>query len=373
MIDRLLKTKLEAQFHKGKALLLTGARQVGKTTLIQALLAGKPHLFLDGDDPTVRALLHAPNTATLKSLLAGHTIVFIDEAQRIADIGITLKLITDQFKDVQLIVSGSSSFELGKQLKEPLTGRKWEYQLFPICWEEFEAHVGFLQAEQALENRLIYGFYPDVLNNPGQERELLMNLVNSYLYRDLLSYNDIRKPEVLEKLVQALALQVGSEVNYNELSSLIGVNKGTIQSYIELLEQGYVLFRLGSFSRNLRNEIKQNKKVYFYDNGVRNAVLGNFAALDMRADKGALWENFLIAERVKQHLYKQTYAHCYFWRTKQQQEIDWVEEQDGQLKAMEFKWKAGHSAGSHTFTKSYQTEVSLIHRKNFRDFVILQP
>lgn len=371
MIERLLKTKLEAQFHKGKALLLTGARQVGKTTLINALLANKPHLFLDGDDPTVRSLLTAPNTATLKSLLAGHAIVFIDEAQRIPDIGLTLKLMTDQFKQVQVVVSGSSSFELGKQLKEPLTGRKWEYQLFPICWEEFEGHVGFLQAEQQLENRLIYGFYPDVLNNEGQERELLMNLVNSYLYRDLLSYNNIRKPEVLEKLVQALALQVGNEVNYNELASLIGVNKGTIQSYIELLEQGYVIFRLGSFSKNLRNEIKQNRKVFFYDNGVRNAVLGNFSALDLRADKGALWENFLIAERVKQHLYKQTYAHYYFWRTKQQQEIDWVEERDGHLQAMEFKWKPSQAAGSRTFTSTYHTQVQVVHRQNFRDFVKL--
>jgi predicted AAA+ superfamily ATPase len=371
MIERLLKTKLEAQFHKGKALLLTGARQVGKTTLINSLVAGKSHLFLDGDDPTVRALLNTPNTADLRSLIGEHRIVFIDEAQRIGDIGLTLKLITDQFKHVQLIVSGSSSFELGKQLNEPLTGRKREYQLFPICWEEFEGDVGFLQAEQQLENRLIYGLYPDIINNPGEERELLTNLVNSYLFRDLLSYNAIRKPEILEKLVQALALQVGSEVNFNELAGLVGVNKGTIQSYIELLEQGYVIFRLGSFSRNLRNEIKQNKKVYFYDNGVRNAVIGNFAALDLRSDKGALWENFLIAERVKQHAYKRTYAHYYFWRTKQQQEIDWVEEQDGKLQAMEFKWKIAKSAGSQTFYNAYQTQAQVVHRQNFRDFVVI--
>ncbi|MFV0266961.1 MAG: ATP-binding protein [Draconibacterium sp.] len=210
-----------------------------------------------------------------------------------------------------------------------MTGRKWEYELFPISWEEYENKIGFIKAEQQLENRLLYGFYPEVINNQGKERETLKNLVASYLYRDILAFSDIRKPEVLDQLLQALALQMGNEVNYNELSQLIGVNKITIQNYIDILEKGYIVFRLNSFSRNLRNEIKQNRKIYFYDNGIRNMIIGDFKPLNLRLDKGALWENFLVSERLKQNIYKDTFARTYFWRTQQQQEIDFVEEKDG--------------------------------------------
>ncbi|MFN3530567.1 MAG: ATP-binding protein [Bacteroidia bacterium] len=373
MVQRILNNLIYRRFHKGKAIILMGARQVGKTTLIHELLKGQDYLFLDGDDPAVRNMLESPNTQEIKRLIGSHTLVFVDEAQRIPGIGLTLKIVTDQLKAVQLLVSGSSSFDLGQQLSEPLTGRKWEYQLYPICWEELENHLGYLKADQQLEDRLIYGMYPDVLNHPGDEREILNNLVSSYLYRDILQLNDIRKPEVLEKLVLALALQVGSEVNYNELSNLVGVNKGTIQNYIELLEKGFVIFRLGSFSRNLRNEIKQNKKVYFYDNGLRNAVMGNFSPFELRADKGALWENFLASERIKQLAYKQHLAHRYFWRTKQQQEIDWVEEIDGQIRAWEFKWKSGKNVGSRTFENAYHTQTQAVNRQNFRNFVVINP
>lgn len=372
MITRTLQKQLEARLFKGKAILLTGARQVGKTTLLKQLLLGRPHLFLDGDDPVVRKLLEAPNTEEIRRLVGKHQLVFMDEAQRIPGIGVTLKIITDQLPEIQLLVSGSSAFDLRSQLEEPLTGRKWAFELFPVSWQEYEEFSGYLTAEKALEDRLIYGLYPDVLNNPGQEKEVLMNLANSYLYRDLLAFSTIRKPEVLEKLVQALALQVGSEVNYNELAQLTGLNKGTVQSYMELLEKGYVIFRIGSFSGNLRNEIKQSRKVYFYDNGLRNAVLSNFSPLEMRPDKGALWENFLASERIKQHHYQQTYAHAFFWRTKQQQEIDWVETQDGKLTAYEFKWKNTRFAASRTFLNAYDAECHLINRENFRDFVLLK-
>lgn len=203
-----------------------------------------------------------------------------------------MKIITDRFKEVQLFASGSSSFDLSNIINEPLTGRKWEYQLFPISWEEYENHHGYVHAEQDLENRLLYGFYPDVLNNVGDEIGILRNLVNSYLYKEILSFADIRKPEVLEKLVQALALQVGSEVNYAELAQIVNVDKKTISKYIDILQKGYIIFKLSSFSRNIRNEIKANKKIYFYDNGIRNMVIGNFNPLELRTDKGALWENF---------------------------------------------------------------------------------
>jgi len=371
MIARTLTPIIERKIGRGKAIIIVGPRQVGKTTLIRTQLSGSDIQFFDGDDPTVRSLLDTPNTEKIRKLLGGNKIVFIDEAQRINGIGLTLKIITDQFKDVQLWVSGSSSFSLFNELNEPLTGRKWEYELFPISWEEYEAHVGYLKAEQDLENRLIYGMYPDILTNEyGEEQELLRNLVDSYLYRDVLAHSEVRKPDILAKLVQALAFQVSSEVNYNELSQLIGISKDTVQRYVDILEKGYVVFRLRSFSKNLRNEIKKGRKVYFYDNGIRNAVIGDFNTLDLRKDTGALWENFLVSERIKQNAYKLTFAKPYFWRTTQQQEIDYVEQRGQNLFAYEFKWNPKKKAKiSKTFLDKYEAKAYLINRENFRSFV----
>ncbi len=372
MYKRFLSSVISGKAGSGKAVILIGPRQVGKTTLINQVLKDKEFLFLDCDDPTVRLILTNVNTEELKGILGNHKLVFIDEAQRVSGIGLTLKIITDQFVDVQLYVSGSSSFDLSNELNEPLTGRKWEYELFPVSWEEFEDYHGRLISEQQLENRLLYGFYPDVLNNPGSEREILKQLVSSYLYRDILAYSDLRKPEVLDKLVQSLALQLGSEVNYNELAAQVGVDKNTVAKYIDILEKGYIVFRLRSFSRNLRNEIKKNRKIYFYDNGIRNMIIGNFSSLDIRQDKGQLWENFLVSERMKQNLYKNTFSRMYFWRTKQQQEIDFVEEKDGRIYGWEFKWKAKKNIRlSRTFTETYSAESMVIDKSNFRDFVII--
>lgn len=372
MINRTLENIVSQKVGKGKAIMIIGTRQVGKTTLIQQQLEGTDYRFFDGDDPTVRSLLDTPDTEKIRKLIGNKKVVFVDEAQRIKGIELTLKIITDQFKDVQLWISGSSSFTLYNELSEPLTGRKWEYEMLPVSWEEYENHTGYLKAEQQLENRLLYGFYPDVLNNPGDEVEILKNLVNSYLYRDILAYAEIRKPDVLEKLVQALALQVGSEVNYNELSQLTGIDRNTVQRYIDILEKGYVVFRLRSYSRNIRNEIKKSRKIYFYDNGVRNMVIGNFDDISLRADTGSLWENFLVSERLKQNKYKMTLARPYFWRTTQQQEIDYVEEVAQKLAAYEFKWNPGRKARiPKTFTEKYKAETSIISRNNFRDFVIV--
>lgn len=372
MYNRTLKNTLKNKINKGKAIILIGPRQVGKTTLIKNIIGTKNHLFLDGDDSTVRNLLNNPNTEQIKSIIGSNKVVFVDEAQRIEGIGLTLKIITDQLKDVQLFVSGSSSFDLSNALNEPLTGRKWEYELYPISWEEFEDKHNYLVAEQQLENRLLYGFYPDILNNPGEERELLKQLVSSYLYKDILAYSNIRKPEVLEKLVQALALQLGSEVNYNELAQMVGVDKNTVSDYIDILEKGYVVFKLNSFSRNLRNEIKKNKKIYFYDNGVRNMILGNFNPLSLRQDTGALWENFLISERLKQNTYKSTNAKMYFWRTKQQQEVDLVEELNGIITGFEFKWNAKKKLKlPKTFVNEYKAEEVVVDRTNFRKFTTI--
>lgn len=369
MIERTIENAIKDKVNSGKAIVVVGARQVGKTTLINKILKDKNYLFLDADDPSTRNFLQSPTTEQIRTFIGDYKYIFLDEAQRIQGIGLTLKIITDQFKEVQLFVSGSSSFDLGNELNEPLTGRKWEYELFPISWEEYENKIGIIKSEQQLENRLLYGLYPEVINNQGKEREVLKNLVNSYLYRDILAFSDIRRPEVLEKLLQALALQIGSEVNYNELSQLIGINKITVQKYIDILEKGYIVFRLNSFSRNIRNEIKQNRKIYFYDNGIRNMIIGNFNQLDLRVDKGALWENFLVSERRKQNIYKDTFTKMYFWRTKQQQEIDYLEESNEQIVGFEFKWNIKKNKFPQNFMETYKAQGYVIDRNNFREFV----
>lgn len=370
MINRVISTIFNEKIGSGKAIILIGPRQVGKTTLIKSLLKDMDYLFLDGDDPTTRNILINPNTEQLKSIIGNYKIIFIDEAQRIENIGITLKIITDQFKSVQLFVSGSSAFELNNLTNEPLTGRKWEYKLFPISWQELENNIGYVKSTQQLELRLLYGMYPDVINNLGDEIEVLNQLVNSYLYKDILAFGGIRKPDILEKLLRALALQLGSEVSYNELSRLIGVNKGTIESYIDLLCKGYVIFKLPSFSKNLRNEIRTNQKIYFYDTGVRNAILGNFSALNSRADTGAIWENFLISERFKKLSYSKLRISQYFWRTKQQQEIDYVEEESGKVSGYEFKWNPKAKVKIHkSFIEAYDSQIKVINTSNFRELI----
>jgi len=371
MITRTLERTIKEKENDGKAIVVVGARQVGKTTLLKSILEGKDYLFLDADDPTVRSLLSNPNTEQLRTIIGNYKTVFIDEAQRIPGIGLTLKIIIDQFKDVRLFVSGSSSFDLGNLLNEPLTGRKWEYQMFPVSWEEYENTIGFVKSEQQLENRLLYGFYPDVINNQGNEKETLKNLVNSYLYRDILALSDIRRSDVLEKLVQAIALQIGNEVNYNELSQTVGINRITVQKYIDILEKGYIVFRLNSFSRNIRDEIKKNRKIYFLDNGIRNMIIGDFNPLNLRGDKGALWENFLVSERYKQNMYKQTFSQMFFWRTKQQQEIDFVEVNKGKIYGYEFKWNHKKPNFPQKFIQTYKADTTLISKENFRTFVTL--
>jgi len=370
MIQRLIKSVIENKFGKGKAIVLIGPRQVGKTTLIRSILKNSTYLFLDGDDPTVRELLNTPNTEQLKAIIGNNTLVFIDEAQRINNIDLTLKLITDQFKKVQLLVSGSSAFEIKNLTNEPLTGRKWQYYLYPISWQEFEKNKTYLKAIQQLEHRLIYGMYPDVINNLGDESEILKTLTDSYLYKDILAFNTIKKPEVLEKLLRALAYQMGQEVSYNELSKLLGIDKNTVNSYIDILESSYVIFKLSSFSKNLRNEIKRNQKIYFYDNGIRNAIISDFRPLENRQDKGALWENFLISERLKFNAYNKNLTRNYFWRTTAQQEIDYIEEYNQNISAFEFKWSAKSKVKiPKTFERTYQTKVAVIDKNNFRDFI----
>ncbi len=355
MIERKLESTIKSRFNSGKAIVLLGPRQTGKTTLLHKIASDEGEfLLLDCDDLLVREQLESANTETIKQLIGKYKIVFVDEAQRVKNIGLILKIITDRLKSVQLLVSGSSALELASEINEPLTGRKWEYMLYPISWSEFSEHFGYLKSLQQLEQRIIYGMYPDVISSEGEEAKILKQLSNSYLYKDLLSLKGIRKPELLPKLLKALALQIGNEVSYNELASLLQVSKDTISSYIDLLEKAYILFRLEPLSRNLRNEVSSNRKIYFYDTGIRNALISNFNPLSLRQDTGALWENFLISERIKQLEYNESYGNKYFWRTTQQQEIDYIEEHSGKLFCYEFKWNE-----------------KVIHRNNFIDFLTI--
>ena len=372
MYQRIIEKNIRLRKGKAKAVVIIGARQVGKTTLIKTILKDKEYLFLDGDNPTIRETLSNINFELLKTIIGKNKIIFIDEAQRIENIGLTIKMIIDQLENIEVYVSGSSAFYLQNSLNESLTGRKWEYELFPISWAEYENKHGYLQSLQQLESKIIYGFYPEILNNIGEEQTLLKQLTNSYLYRDILSFSGIRKPEVLEKLLKALAFQIGNEVSYNELSQIVGIDKGTIAKYIQILEQSYIVFRLPSFSKNLRNEIKRNQKIYFYDTGVRNAIISNFTNLSMRNDKGALWENFLISERLKQNKYLENFTEMYFWRTKQQQEVDLVEINNGEITGFEFKWEAKKKIRlPKTFTNTYNAKSIIIDKNNFRDFINL--
>ena len=280
MIVRLLSESIIGNLPLKKTVVILGARQVGKTTLIQQLnLKKSDTLILNGDEPDVRELLTNINSSRLKNILGDKRNIIIDEAQLIPEIGLTMKLISDQLKDVQLYVSGSSSIELANKINEPLTGRKLEYHLFPVSFAEMVKHHGLLEEKRQLPHRLVFGCYPEIITSPGNEALLLKNIAGSYLFKDILSFGDIKKPVVLEKLLKALALQIGSEVSFNELSQLVGADKETIERYIDLLEKAFIVFRLNALNRNVRNEIKKGKKIYFNDNGIRNAVIGQFPAL----------------------------------------------------------------------------------------------
>lgn len=375
MISRLLQKTIESRLFAGKAIIVIGARQVGKSTLFKLILEKQDYkaLQLNCDEPEVRDMLSNINTAELRLLIADNRIVVIDEAQRVENIGMTLKLITDNFPDVQLLVTGSSSFELQDKLNEPLTGRKYEYHLYPISTAELMASNGLLGVKQTLEQRLVYGSYPDILNHADDAKELLMNLAGSYLYKDLLTLESVRRPVLLGKLLTALALQVCSEVSYNELAQTVGSDNKTIEKYIDLLEKCYIVFRLNGFNRNLRTELKKSKKIYFFDNGIRNAILQNFAPLSLRQDAGALWENFIISERIKRNHYLGRYVNSYFWRTTQQQEIDYVEECDGQFSIFEMKWnpRRANTQFPSSFLTAYDVkEKAVVTPENWIEWVV---
>lgn len=341
VIKRIIEQEIKRLMNHGKVISLMGARQTGKTTLIKEIAKKeKDVVWMNADDMTVRNLLAEVSVAKFRSIIGSNRLLVVDEAQRIENIGIKMKLITDNIDNVQVILTGSSSLDLSNKINEPLTGRKREFRLYPLSFGEMAAHHGVMEEIQHLKMRLIYGAYPEVVCNPGDEKEVLMQLADSYLYKDILEWEKIKKSDKLTKLLQALAFQVGSEVSYSEIGKFVGLDNSTVEKYITMLEQAYVIFRVGSWNRNLRNELKFAKKVYFYDNGIRNAVIQNFADTDMRQDIGALWENYMISELKKKIDYERGYGKIYFWRTTTNKEIDFLEENDGKITAYEFKWNS---------------------------------
>ena len=317
MIDRRTALQIESRMFGGKAILLMGPRQVGKTTLINHLLQrlDVSILRLNGDEPDVRELLADVTSDRLRKLIGQNRVIFIDEAQRIINIGLTLKLIVDQIPEVQVIATGSTALELAASINEPLTGRKFEFHLPALSFEELATESGMLGETRALPHRLVFGSYPEIVVHPGDEIDRLKLLADSYLYKDLLTLGELKRPQLLEKILRALALQLGNEVNYAEVSRLVGAAIGTVEKYIDLLTKAFIVFELPAFARNVRNEISRSRKIYFHDNGIRNAVLGNFQPIENRTDIGALWENYLVSERRKRWGNQAKAPSIHFWRT----------------------------------------------------------
>ena len=372
-IKRQIENDLHNDCFKGKIIVILGARQVGKSTLIKMLVGHQKEtvLWLDGEEADVHLLLQNSNRERLAQIVGKHKIIVIDEAQKINDIGSILKLFADYLKDIQVIASGSSAFELRNSLNEPLTGRKFEYQLFPISFIEMVNHTNLLQEIRQLPQRLLYGYYPEIVTNVGSEQRLLKFLSESYLYKDVFLFGGIKKPEKILELLKLLAWQIGSEVNYNELSKILKIDNQTVENYIHILEQAFVIYRLNAYHTNQRNELKKSKKIYFNDLGIRNALINDFRMVEVRNDAGNLFENFVINEIRKQNEYQQLYANFYFWRSTDQKEIDLVIEKDNFLYTYEIKWNPHKKA---TLTKSFSNiyqnySFEVIHKDNFFEFI----
>lgn len=374
MIEREQKQQIEQLIGSHKAIIIYGARQVGKSTLLHQLFDDKEGvMWMNGDDIDIQQLFQNMTSTRIKALLGNSKWLVVDEAQRIPQIGLRLKLVTDQMSNVQVVATGSSSFQLASGIQESLTGRKREFRMFPITFQEMASHTNLLEEHRMIPHRMVYGYYPEVVSSPGQEREVLHELANSYLYKDILTLDNINKPDKVVKLLQALAYQIGEQVSYNEIGQLIGLDPKTIEKYVDVLEKSFIIFRLGSFSRNLRNELKSSRKIYFWDLGIRNAVIANFQQVEFRQDTGALWENFAIAERLKMLNIHQPYANVWFWRTQQQREIDYIEESNGTMRAYEMKWnvKKANVKVPEAFAKAYpDATFKVVTPENVSDFLL---
>ncbi|OGI33171.1 MAG: ATPase [Candidatus Moranbacteria bacterium RIFOXYA12_FULL_35_19] len=372
MIKRKIQDSVEKALFKGKIVIIYGARQVGKTTLVKEIQKKylAESIYLNCDEPDIREAFSDKTSTEIKAYLGKAKIVILDEAQRIKNIGLTLKLMADNFPEIQIIATGSSSFDLSSKIAEPLTGRKNEFFLYPFSYSELKAIYSELELNRLLEQRIIFGMYPEVIEGGKEAQKNLKSLAKSYLYKDILEFQGIRNSEAIEKLLQALALQIGDEVSYNELAQTVGIDKNTVANYIQILEKAFIIFRLNPYSRNLRSELKELRKIYFFDTGVRNAIINNINPLNLRQDVGALWENFLISERLKFNSNNGLDCNAYFWRTKEGKEIDYLEDAGGKLRGFEIKWKKDKFKIPEIFLKTYaQSNVILINKDNYAEFI----
>ena len=375
MIQRAIFEQIKSDLENNpKIIIVYGPRQVGKTTLVRKILAEMPYksLEINADLHTYIEVLSSRDIDRMKELVGSNELLFIDEAQNIPNIGINLKILHDSLPNLRIIVTGSSSFELANQIQEPLTGRTWTYRMYPISIQELQVDNTPFELKSNLEDYLRFGMYPEVLKSKGKEDKIryLQELSSAYLYKDILQLSNIRHSDKLVKLLKLLAFQVGSEVSVHELGKSLEMSHDTVNSYIDLLEKGFIVFRLGGFSRNLRKEVTKMAKIFFYDTGIRNMIIENFNPLDLRQDVGGLWENFLVAERKKKIAYQRLFGSSYFWRTYTGAELDYVEEREGQLHGFEFKWKAGKQKAPASWTDTYENaSFHLVNRDNFLGFV----
>lgn len=375
-IPRAIKNSITDRLQEGnKVVILYGPRQVGKTTLAREIISGwhGRALEISADEPRYIDVLSSRDSGRLRSLVAGYDLLFIDEAQRVPDIGINLKILHDQIPEIRTMVTGSSSFDLANSVREPLTGRTWTYNLYPISFLELSSLFNRLELDSQLEERLVYGSYPEVFSIPNQadREDYLYEIGNAYLYKDILELSSVKNSGKIRDLVRMLAYQVGSEVSLSEIGTALGMSKDTVGSYIDLLEKSMVVFKLSGFSRNLRKEITRNDKIFFYDLGIRNMSIGNFKPISQRDDIGSLWENFAIVERMKKLAYTRTHAQTYFWRTYTGAELDYVEEREGTLFGYELKYGARSARCPVSWSQTYEgSSYELINRGNYLDFVI---
>lgn len=369
MIQRFLAATLSQKSNSKKVVIILGPRQAGKTTLVKYMTeaTGTEFTYINGDEPVTRSLWKPDNVSTVMQLIGKNKLIIIDEAQALENIGLLVKILIDREPGYQFIITGSSALELANQTFESLTGRFSGYKLLPVSIQEIRHTFGLMQVIENLPQRLILGSYPEVITNSDNAREVITTITQSYLYKDLLALTGLRKPQVLDDLLKALSWQVGSQVSYNELSRKLGIDVKTVDKYITILEKNFILFTLPSFARNLRNELLRSKKIYFYDNGIRNSVINNFSPLSYRSDIGALWENFLVSERIKWLTNNGIQANQYFWRTTSQSEIDYIEELDGKISAFEFKFNPKNKVRfSPSFVESYKPEeIKVVHSENY--------
>lgn len=373
MLKRAISREIEKRLFKNKAIIIYGPRRVGKTTLAKELLReyNQPDGYFNCEEPDINQALTNKTSTELKNLIGKRKLIVLDEAQKVKNIGLTIKLLVDNFPGIQLVATGSSSFDLANETAEPLTGRAFEFKLFPFSLNELKQKYSQLEIGRLLETFLRFGTYPEVVEaDSGFARELISDITRNYLYKDILEFERLKNPDLILKLLQALALQLGSEVAYTELANLLGVDKVTIERYIQILEKAFVIFRLTPLSRNLRKELTKTRKIYFCDLGIRNSLINNFNELNLRTDVGAMWENFCILERLKFNSAKKLLPNVYFWRTYDQKEIDYIEEEGGKFNVFEFKWKKASCKFPKEFGETYPgSKFRIINKDNLWDLL----